>query len=101
MNQRMNIPAMQRIMAEFEKQNEIMSMKEEVMNDAIDDVMDEGDEEEETEGVFQAIMDELGIEFQGKVGAVQAPLEAPAQPDVNTAQEEDDLQARLNKLRNS
>jgi charged multivesicular body protein 2A len=32
---------------EFEKQSEIMDMKEEIMNDAIDDAMeDEGDEEE-------------------------------------------------------
>lgn len=34
-------------MMEFEKQSEIMDMKEEMMNDAIDDAMgDEGDEEE-------------------------------------------------------
>lgn len=34
-------------MQEFEKQSEIMDMKEEIMNDAIDDAMeDEGDEEE-------------------------------------------------------
>lgn len=34
-------------MMEFEKQSEIMDMKEEMMSDAIDDAMaDEGDEEE-------------------------------------------------------
>lgn len=34
-------------MMEFEKQSEIMEMKEEMMSDAIDDAMaDEGDEEE-------------------------------------------------------
>lgn len=34
-------------MQEFEKQSEIMDMKEEMMSDAIDDAMgDEGDEEE-------------------------------------------------------
>ena len=35
---------------EFEKQTEIMDMKEEMMNDAIDEVMDDEGEEEETEG---------------------------------------------------
>jgi hypothetical protein len=41
------LPQIQRILQEFEKQSEIMDMKEEMMNDAIDDAMeDEGDEEE-------------------------------------------------------
>ena len=43
----MNLPQISRILQEFEKQSEIMDMKEEVMNDAIDDALgDEGDEEE-------------------------------------------------------
>ena len=36
MNQKMNIPEMRRVMMEFEKQNELMGMKEEIMNDTID-----------------------------------------------------------------
>ncbi|KAG8230277.1 hypothetical protein J437_LFUL009450, partial [Ladona fulva] len=47
MNKQLNLPQIQRILHEFEKQSEIMDMKEEMMNDAIDDAMeDEGDEEE-------------------------------------------------------
>ncbi|KRT80549.1 hypothetical protein AMK59_6821 [Oryctes borbonicus] len=47
MNRQLNLPQIQRILQEFEKQSEIMDMKEEVMNDAIDDAMaDDGDEEE-------------------------------------------------------
>lgn len=43
----MNLPQIQRILQEFEKQSDVMDMKEEIMNDAIDDAMeDEGDEEE-------------------------------------------------------
>lgn len=38
MNQKMNIPEMRRVMMEFEKQNELMTMKEEIMNDTIDGV---------------------------------------------------------------
>lgn len=34
-------------MMEFEKQSEIMEMKEEMMNDAIDDAMGDEDDEEE------------------------------------------------------
>lgn len=35
-------------MMEFEKQSEIMDMKEEMMGDAIDDAMGDEDDEEET-----------------------------------------------------
>lgn len=50
MNRQLNLPQIQRILQEFEKQSEIMDMKEEVMNDAIDDAMaDDGDEEERYE----------------------------------------------------
>ena len=47
MNKQLKLPQIQKIMQEFEKQSEIMDMKEEMMSDAIDDAMgDEGDEEE-------------------------------------------------------
>ena len=50
----MKLPQIQQIMREFEKQSEIMDMKEEMMNDAIDDAMgDEDDEEERYIFVFQ------------------------------------------------
>lgn len=44
----MNLPQIQRILQEFEKQSEVMDMKEEVMNDAMDDAMDDEADEEET-----------------------------------------------------
>ena len=49
----LNLPQIQKILQEFEKQSEIMDMKEEIMNDAIDDAMeDEGDEEERYQVFF-------------------------------------------------
>merc|ERR1719391_1619710 len=39
MNKQMKLPEIQKIMQEFEKQSEIMDMKEEMMNDVIDDAM--------------------------------------------------------------
>jgi charged multivesicular body protein 2A len=47
MNRQLNLPQIQRILQEFEKQSEIMDMKEEVMNDAIDDAMEDDADEEE------------------------------------------------------
>lgn len=43
----MKLPQIQKIMMEFERQSEIMDMKEEMMNDAIDDAMGDEDDEEE------------------------------------------------------
>jgi charged multivesicular body protein 2A len=46
-DRQLKLPQIQKIMQEFEKQSEIMDMKEEMMSDAIDDAMgDEADEEE-------------------------------------------------------
>jgi len=47
-NRQLNLPQIQRILQEFEKQSEVMDMKEEVMNDAMDDAMDDEADEEET-----------------------------------------------------
>jgi len=55
MNRQLNLPQIQKIMCDFERQSEIMEMKEEMMSDAIDDAMGEGDEEEETEQVVQQV----------------------------------------------
>ncbi len=48
MNKKMNLPEIQKIMMEFEKQTEMMDMKEEMMDDAIDMAM--GDDTDEIEG---------------------------------------------------
>ena len=43
----LKLPQIQKIMMDFEKESEIMDMKEEMMSDAIDDAMgEEGDDEE-------------------------------------------------------
>ncbi|CAN7993867.1 unnamed protein product, partial [Ixodes pacificus] len=51
MNRQLNLPQIQKIMQEFEKQSEIMDMKEEMMNDAIDDAMGDDEDEEERQVV--------------------------------------------------
>merc|ERR1719340_299258 len=48
MNKQMKLPEIQKIMQEFEKQSEIMDMKEEMMSAVIDDAL--GDEDDEEEG---------------------------------------------------
>lgn len=98
MNANMNLPAMNRIMAEFEKQSEIMDMKEEIMNDTMDDVMDEEGDEEESEMIVGQIFDEIGISFNQSLGVAAQPIAGKALED-KSKNADDDLMARLESLR--
>uniref|UniRef100_A0A4X1WAJ5 Charged multivesicular body protein 2A n=1 Tax=Sus scrofa TaxID=9823 RepID=A0A4X1WAJ5_PIG len=61
MNRQLKLPQIQKIMMEFERQAEIMDMKEEMMNDAIDDAMGDEEDEEESDAVVAQVLDELGL----------------------------------------
>jgi len=111
MNKQLKLPQIQKIMQEFEKQSEIMDMKEEMMSDAIDDAMaDEGDEEE-SEQIVTKVLDELGIQMSdelSKLPAASGSLNAAAAAKAKKAQAEGgggladadaDLEARLENLR--
>lgn len=67
MNRTMNLPAMEKIMMEFEKESEIMDMKEEMMGDAIDDVMEEEEDDEESDLIVNQVLDEIGITLDQSV----------------------------------
>ncbi|XP_076351171.1 charged multivesicular body protein 2a-like isoform X1 [Tachypleus tridentatus] len=118
MNKQLNLPQIQKIMQEFEKQSEIMDMKEEMMNDAIDDVMeDEEDEEERSFEIFEflnfmncealvsQVLDELGLQLSEKLtglpsegGSLSADSEKN-KPVVALTGADADLEARLENLR--
>ncbi|XP_050234545.1 vacuolar protein sorting-associated protein 2 homolog 1-like [Mercurialis annua] len=110
MNRQMNLPSLQKIMMEFERQNEKMEMVTEVMGDAMDDALEGDDEEEETEELVNQVLDEIGININNElVNAPSGSVAAPAAKD-KVAQAEstgthgeggidEDLQARLDNLR--
>merc|ERR1712072_149465 len=112
MNKQMNLPGIQKIMMEFEKQTEIMDMKEEMMSDVIDDAMGDEDDEEESDAIVTQVLDELGLQLTGNLAAVPgAPIGslAPAAKGkpaavaegggAGTTDADADLQARLDDLR--
>lgn len=73
MNRQMNLPALQRIAMEFEKENDMMDQRQEMMDDAVDDAMGVEDEEESDEVVNQ-VMDELGIDLSAAVSVLLQSL---------------------------
>lgn len=62
MNRQMNLPALQRIAMDFERENDIMDQRQEMMDDAIDDVTGLEDEAEE-EDVVNQVLDEIGVDL--------------------------------------
>ncbi|KAI8326227.1 Snf7-domain-containing protein [Martensiomyces pterosporus] len=104
MNMSMNLPGMQKVLMDFEKESEMMDMKEDLMNDAIDDAMEDDieDDEEESDQIVQQVLDEIGLQLNESLGnAPQTVSEQSAVAEGISEAIDDDaaLQARLDSLR--
>ncbi|XP_030921364.1 charged multivesicular body protein 2a [Geospiza fortis] len=64
MNRQLKLPQIQRILQEFQKQSELMDMKEELMNDAIDDALGDEDDEDESPAAMAPPQAGLTREFR-------------------------------------
>ena len=58
-----NIPSIQKIMVNFQVENERAEMTQEVMGDMLDDAMAEDGDSDEEEKIVGAVLDEIGISF--------------------------------------
>merc|ERR550537_870424 len=97
MNKQINMPQMQKIMMEFEKEADMMDMKEDVM----DDVMGAEEDEEESDMLVNQVLDELGLSLGEELGAVPLATGSvgPGKEKASAKNsEDDDLQARLDNL---
>ncbi|KAG7169032.1 Charged multivesicular body protein 2a-like 1 [Homarus americanus] len=105
MNKQLKLPQIQQIMQEFEKQTEIMDMKEEMMNDVIDDAMGDEDDEEESDAIVSQVLDELGLQMtEGlselpSAGGTLGTTAASKTPVAVADAADEDIQARLDNLR--
>ncbi|KAK4166681.1 Snf7-domain-containing protein [Cladorrhinum sp. PSN259] len=109
MNRTMNLPSLQRIAMEFERENDVMEQRQEMMDDAIDDAMDVGAEEEGDE-IVEQVLEEIGVDLSQALGETPTGLQTSAVAERKVAQAvggggggvdpgDDDLQARLDSLR--
>merc|ERR1719495_1715587 len=106
MNKQMKLPEIQKIMQEFEKQSEIMDMKEEMMSDVIDDALGDEDDEEESDAIVNQVLDELGLQLTDQLtgvptasGTVGVAAQGGKTPVAAEADADADLAARLENLR--
>nr|ACO11070.1 Charged multivesicular body protein 2a [Caligus rogercresseyi] len=109
MNRQMKPPQIQQIMMEFEKQSEIMDMKEEMMSDCIDDALGDEEDEDESDAIVSQVLDELGLQLNDQLKDVPAGTSTLATPGANKEKKavaagdvddaDADLQERLDALR--
>ncbi|KAJ5745874.1 ESCRT-III subunit protein did4 [Penicillium odoratum] len=107
MNRQMNLPALQRIAMEFERENEIMDERQEMMDDAIDEATGMEGEEEEGEDIVKEVLDEIGVDLGQSFGETPSDIQKQSVGETRVAQavgggahsDDDDLQARLDSLR--
>jgi charged multivesicular body protein 2A len=106
MNKKVNLPGMQKIMAEFMKENERSEMTQEMIGDVIDDALEEDGSAEEEASVVNQVLDELGVSAidpalaaplgggEAVKGGAATEQKAPEDPAMS------EIEARLNKLKN-
>ncbi len=110
MNRSMNLPQLQKIAMDFEKENDIMDQRQEMMDDAIDDAIgDEYEDDEEADEIVNKVLDEIGVDLNSQMKDTPQGLDTGVADRERVPQavgangegdgEDDDLQARLNSLK--
>ncbi|KTW26023.1 hypothetical protein T552_03292 [Pneumocystis carinii B80] len=62
MNRKIHVPSLMKIVQNFQQENDIMEQREEVIDEAIDDIME--DDEIENKDIINQVLDEIGIDLQ-------------------------------------
>ncbi|CCH62684.1 hypothetical protein TBLA_0I00190 [Henningerozyma blattae CBS 6284] len=112
MNRSMNIPQLQRISMEFEKQSDLMDQRQDFMDESIDNAMgDELDEDEEADDIVNQVLDEIGVDLNAQLqttpqGVMKESEVLESQPiaeaigtSIGGSNPDADLQARLDSLK--
>jgi len=110
MNKAVNVTAITKMMAEFEKENAKTEMMQEILGDTIDEGLQGEDNEEEEERIVSQVLDEIGISMGEEIPdatnmntLTTSPVAAPATKTPTAVAADDpalnDLEARLNNLK--
>jgi len=105
MNKNMDPMKVAQTMQEFEKANAKIDMSEEMINDALDNILSESGDEDEEDAVVNKILDELNIETSGKLAnapsAHHGALGAKQSSTASTSKKmtDDDIERMLQNLK--
>lgn len=109
MNKAVDVPAITKMMAEFEKENAKTEIMQEIMGDTLDEAMADENAEEEEERIVSQVLDEIGVTFgeelpeaslgtpaiKESAGPARVPVAATGADDPALSE----LEARLNNLK--
>ena len=89
MNKKINLPGLQKIMAEFMKENEKADITAEMIGDTLDDAMEEEGSAEEEDRIVGQVLDELGVNMsQETPSAPEGHLKGQQEAKADEAQGE-------------
>ncbi len=91
----LNQERLQQDMKQFTKQSEIANMTQSMLDDALDAALDTDDIEEESNLIYQQVLEEVGADLASKM--VSTPQTAV--PARGNAEKESDLAEKLEALR--
>ena len=94
-NTAMSVSAVTGVATEFARQSEMMDMKEEMMNDAIDGAMDSASDDEEVDAVFAQVLDGIALDATSQMAP--APSSAVGS-STQTALSADEVQAEEDRI---
>lgn len=104
-NKVMDVKATTKIMVEFQRENERMNVKGEMMDDMLAAAFDGDEIEEEADNLTNQVLAELGVELDSQLVGLNAPSRNPNKNEQLSTAEQDalddilpDLKARLNAL---
>jgi len=105
-NEAMNVKETTKILHEFQRENEKLEVKQEMMDDALMDAFDNDEIEEEADQLTSQVLAELGVEMDSKMVGLNAPSNnlQPVQEKMSTEEQEaldamlPDLKSRLDAL---
>ena len=104
MNAQLDAAGVAQTMQQFAQATAAMDMKQEIMDDTLDGIMDgDSDMEGEVDEITQGVLDEIGIDLAGKMASVPASKGKMAAKHVEVEEEADaetaDLMKRLAALK--
>jgi charged multivesicular body protein 2A len=97
-NAAMDMKTTTKIMLQFQKESEMMTVKEEMMDDALADVFDSDEVQEEADQVTAQVLAELGVELDAQMVGLTAPSKKLTEAEEAEVDLLPDLKARLNAL---
>lgn len=97
MNDQNKSAELMKTLEEFSKQNQMMEMKDELINETLEEALADSGDEEEEEAIMQKVLDDIGIEITGKLAdAKSAKVEKQStKPEIT----DDYIEKELAKLR--